>query len=162
MVVGEIAGPGTLGVLSVSEQAKILTLHTAAPIETISKEYGRRYAFRGYIAYQEMFPGILKWLAENRKVKRLTTLDLDYERGHFGHDLLRKLCPQFGIEIVYDDYFPAGAKDMGPFILKALAKNPDVFFNTASSGAYWGLIIKQARDLGYQKLFSESHPPTPK
>jgi branched-chain amino acid transport system substrate-binding protein len=72
------------------------------------------------------------------------------------------LCAKLGIEVVYDDYFPPGTKDMSPFLVSAIAKKPDVFYNCASSGAYWGLLIKQARDLGYQGLFADGHPPTPK
>jgi branched-chain amino acid transport system substrate-binding protein len=162
MVVGGISTPDTLGVLSVTEPAKILTLHTAAADETLSKKYGRHYAFRSYISYNEAFPGALKYLANVRKVKRLALLDIDDESGHFGHELMKKLSTKVGIEVVYNDYFPAGVKDMGPFILNAMGNKPDAFFNCASSGAYWGLLIKQARDLGFKGLFAESHPPTPK
>ncbi len=158
MVLGEISTPGTLGVLSVTEPAKILTLHTAAAAETLKN---RPYAFRSYISYYESFPGIFKWVAKNRRIKRLALLDIDDESAHYGHDLIKKVCQRVGIEVVYDDYYPAGTKDMGPFILKALTKKPDAFYNCASSGAYWGLLMKQARDLGFEGLFAESHPPTP-
>lgn len=161
MVLGEIATPGTLGVLSVTQPAKILTLHTAAAPETLSKDQGRRYAFRSYISYHELFPGIFKFLVKKRKIERLAMLDNDDESGHYGHGLIRKQAKRLGFEVVYDDYFPPGTKDMGPFLLKALGKKPDIFFNCASSGAYWGLVMKQARDLGFEGLFGESHPPTP-
>lgn len=161
MVQGEISGPGTLGVLSVTQPAKVLTLHTAAPSETISKDQGRKYAFRAYISYQELFPGAFKYLAAKKGVKRVALLDYDDESGHFGHELIKKLSTRLGIQVVYDDYFQSGTKDFGPFLLKALGSKPDLFFNCASAGATWGQIIKQARELGYQGLFAESHPPVP-
>lgn len=158
MVQGEISGPGTLGVLSVTQPAKVLTLHTAAPRECIE---GRRYAFRGYISFEEVYPGFFKWLVDKRKVKRVALLDADDESGHFSNEVVKKLASRFGYEVVYEDYFPTGTKDFGPFLLKALSNRPDAFFQGAAIGATWGQIIKQARELGYQRLFTESHPPTP-
>jgi branched-chain amino acid transport system substrate-binding protein len=160
VVLGAIAGPDTLGVLSVTDPAKVITVHTAAIPETLK---GKPYSYRAYLSYYETFPGFFAWLAKNRpEIKRVALLDLDYESSHYGHSLVAKQAARHVMEVIYDDYFPANTKDMSPFLLKALAKKPDLFFNTASSGAYWALLIKQARDLGYEGLFAESHPPTPK
>jgi len=160
VVLGAIAGPDTLGVLSVTDPAKVITLHTAAISETLK---GKPYSYRTWMSYYEMYPGIFAWLAKEKPhVKRIALLDNDDESAHWGHDLVRKQAVKHGMEVVYDDYYAANTKDMSPFILKALAKKPDMFYNTASSGAYWSLLIKQARDLGFEGLFAENHPPTPK
>lgn len=160
VVLGAIAGPDTLGVLSVTDPAKVITVHTAAISETLK---GKPYSYRAYMGYYEMYPGIFAWFAKNKpNIKRIALLDIDDESSHMGHGLVAKQAAKNGIEVVYDDYYPANTKDMSPFLLKALAKKPDVFYNTASSGAYWALLIKQARDLGYEGLFAENHPPTPK
>ena len=160
LVLGAIAGPDTLGVLSVTDPAKVITVHTAAISETLK---GKPYSYRSWMSYYEMYPGIFAWFAKNRpEVKRIALLDNDDESAHFGHGLVAKQAAKNGMEVVYDDYYAANTKDMSPFLLKALAKKPDVFYNTASSGAYWALVIKQARDLGYEGLFAENHPPTPK
>jgi branched-chain amino acid transport system substrate-binding protein len=160
LVLGAIAGPDTLGVLSVTDPAKIITVHTAAIAETLK---GKPYSYRSWMSYYEMYPGIFAWLVKNRpEVKRIALLDNDDESAHYGHGLVRKQAAKQGMEVVYDDYYAANTKDMSPFLLKALSKKPDMFYNTASSGAYWALLIKQARDLGYEGLFAENHPPTPK
>lgn len=157
MIVGEINSPQTLGVLSVTEPAKIITLHTAAANETLKD---RPYAFRSYISYYEMYPGIFKWLAKNRpKAKKVALLDMDDESARYGHQLVTKASKMVGMEVVYDEYFDPTAKDFNPFLLKALSKNPDIIYNCASAGTSWGLIMKQARDLGYKGLFVENHPP---
>ncbi len=160
LVLGAIAGPDTLGVLSVTNPAKVITLHTAAIPETLK---GKPFSYRTWMSYYEMYPGIFAWIAKNRpNIKRIALLDNDDESAHYGHDLVRKQAAKQGMEVVYDDYYPANTKDMSPFILKALTKKPDMFYNTASSGAYWSLLIKQGRDLGFEGLFAENHPPTPK
>ena len=162
LVVGAIAGPQTLGVLSVTEPAKIITLHTAGVNEAIDKKNGRKYSFRGWMSYDEIAPGVFKWLQKNRGVQRVGMLDMDYESSHHGHAVVRKICEKLGMEVVYDELYEGGTKDLSPFLLKAIAKNPDVLFNTSTSGVGWGLQIKQGRELGYEKLFAENHPPTPK
>jgi branched-chain amino acid transport system substrate-binding protein len=160
LVLGGIAGPDTLGVLSVTGPAKVINVHTAAISEALK---GKPYSYRCWISYYEMYPGIFAWLVKNRpKIKRIALLDNDDESAHYGHSLVAKQAAKNGMEVVYDDYYAANTKDMSPFLLKALAKKPDLFFNTASSGAYWALLIKQARDLGYEGAFAEVHPPTPK
>lgn len=161
MVIGAIAGPQTLGVLSVTEPAKILTLHSAGVNESIGKKYGRKYSFRGWMSYDEIAPGVFKWLKANRGIQKVAMLDMDYESSHHGHEVVHKICDKLGLKVVYDEFYEAGTKDLSPFLLKAIAKKPDVIFNTATSGTGWGLLIKQGRELGYEGLFSENHPPTP-
>jgi branched-chain amino acid transport system substrate-binding protein len=162
MVIGAIAGPQTLGVLSVTEPAKILTLHSAGVTESIDKKHGRKYSFRGWMSYDEIAPGVFKWFKANRKIQRVAMLDLDYESSHHGHAVVQKICKKLGMVVVYDEFYEGGTKDLSPFLLKAIAKRPDLIFNTSTSGAGWGLLIKQGRELGYEGLFGENHPPTPK
>jgi len=162
MVIGAIAGPQTLGVLSVTGPAKIITLHSAGVTESIDKKHGRKYSFRGWMSYDEIAPGVFKWLKKNRGIQRIAMLDLDYESSHHGHDVVQRIAEKLGLEVVYDEFYEGGTKDLSPFLLKAIAKKPDVIFNTATSGTGWGLLIKQARELGYEGLFAENHPPTPK
>ena len=162
MVIGAIAGPQTLGVLSVTEPAKLITLHTAGVNEALDKKYGRKYSFRGWMSYDEIAPGVFKWLKNNKGVQRVAMLDLDYESSHHGHEVVQKVCQKLGLEVVYDELYEGGTKDLSPFLLKAIAQKPDVIFNTSTSGVGWGLLIKQGRELGYEKLYAENHPPTPK
>lgn len=162
MVIGAIAGPQTLGVLSVTEPAKILTLHSAGVTESIHKKNGRRYSFRGWISYDELAPGVFKWFKKERKVNKIAMLDLDYESSHHGHGVVQKVAKKLGMEVVYDEFYEAGTKDLSPFLMKAISRKPDLMFNTSTSGVGWGLQIKQGRELGFEGLFGENHPPTPK
>jgi len=161
LILGAIAGPQTLGVLSVTQPAKIITLHSAGVNESIDKKHDRKYSFRGWMSYDEIAPGVFKWLKSNRGVQRVALLDMDYESSHHGHNVVHKICKKLGMEVVYDEFYEGGTKDLSPFLIKTIASKPDVIFNTATSGAGWGLLMKQARELGYEGLFAENHPPTP-
>ncbi len=160
MIVGAIATPQTLGVQSVTEPGKVLTLHSAAAAETL---IGKKYSFRSYISLNETFPSIFSWLVKNRpNVKRMALLDLDYETSHYGHSLAIKAAEKYGIEIVYDEYYPGDTKDFSPFLIKAFSKNPDLIFDTGTGGIYLALLVKQARDMGYKGLFMEPRTPATK
>lgn len=162
LVLGAIAGPQTLGVLSVTEPAKIFTLHSAGVNDTIHIKKGRKYSFRGWMSYDEISPGVFKWLKENKNIKKVAMLDLDFESSHQAHAAVNRICKKLGLEVVYDEYYEGGTKDLSPFLMKAIAKKPDVIFNASTPGTGWGLLMKQARELGYEGLFAENHPPTPR
>jgi ABC-type branched-subunit amino acid transport system substrate-binding protein len=89
----------------------------------------------------------------------MALLDLDYETSHYGHSLAIKAAEKYGIEIVYDEYYPGDIKDFSPFLIKSISKNPDVIFDTGTGGNFLALVVKQARDLGYKGFFMEPCPP---
>ena len=157
LMMGGIATPDTMGVQAVTEPAKIPILHTAAADEVLKD---KKYSFRAFVCYREMMPGLFKWLVSNKPdVKKIALFDMDYESGYFGHKLAIKMAEKKGLEVVYDGYFEPGSMDFNSYLLRILAKKPDVIFNTASPYPTWPIIIKQARALGYEGLFMENSPP---
>jgi len=159
MIHGGIVTQDTLGLQEVSEPAKVISMTTGAADEVIRKDAGKKYSFRAYISYSETYPAMLKWLSRvHPDKKRIALLDLNYDSSWRGHKLINQNAPKFGLEVVYDDYYDKGTKDFYPFLTKALAKKPDVFFNAGSPPPEWALRIKQARELGYKGLFMENHP----
>jgi branched-chain amino acid transport system substrate-binding protein len=160
LIYGSIGTHVSLAIAQVAEPAHVITLHSAGADDTIAKAKGNRYTFRGYICYNETYPGVLKWVAKTYpKTKKIALLGLNYESSWFGHELIGKLAPGSGMSVVYNEYYEGGTKDFTPFLVKALAAKPDLFFNTSSPSPDWALIMKQARELGFKGFFAESHPP---
>ncbi len=156
LMVGPLAGATTPPAQAVTEAAGILQVHTAAPDETITKD--KRHAFRSFISYYEMFPGVLRWVKKaHPEVKKIALLGLNYESSWYGHKLVEQLAPRLGFEIVYNDYYEPGTKDMYPHLQKLMAKNPHAIFNTSSPTPPTALIVKQAKELGYKGIFFQGH-----
>ncbi|MGD0916682.1 MAG: ABC transporter substrate-binding protein [Thermodesulfobacteriota bacterium] len=161
LIYGGIGTHLVLAIAQVAEPAHIITLHCAGANEAIAKAKGNRYTFRGYICYNETYPGLLGWVAKTHpQAKSIALLGLNYESSWFGHELIGKLAPGLGMSVVYNEYYEGGTKDFTPFLVKALAAKPNIMFNTSSPTPDWALIMKQARQLGFEGLFMESHPPS--
>ena len=53
------------------------------------------------MSYDEIGPGVFKWLKENRNIQRVAMLDLDYESSHHGHEVVQSICEKLGVKIVF-------------------------------------------------------------
>ena len=156
---GGIVTQDTLGVQEVTEPAKMITMNTGAADEVINAKNGKKYSFRAYISYSETFPAMMKWYLKRFPGKvRVALLDHNYDSAWRAHELMRKLAPKLGFEIVYDEFYEAGTKDLFPFLSKMMTKNPNLIMNLASPPPEYALRIKQARQLGFKGNFMECHP----
>jgi len=159
MIHGGLVTQDTLGLQEVSEPAKVISMTTGAADEVINKSDGKRHAFRAYISYSETYPGMMKWFLKRYPNKtRVALLDMDYDSAWRAHELMRKLAPKLGFEIVYGEFYPGGTKDFYPFLSKMMMKKPDLIMNLASPPPDWALRIKQSRELGHKGMFMECHP----
>jgi len=155
---GPLAGNDTPPALEVTEKAKLLVLNYAAIDKAVSKGTAN-YAFRGFISFYELYPAIAKNIHEKfTDIKRIALLDLNFESALYGHRLMEKAAKKYDLEIVYNDYYEEGTQDMYPYLQKVLDQKPDMIINTASPDSYFGLIIKQARELGFKGIFCRPQP----
>ncbi|MDB5847568.1 MAG: hypothetical protein JWP29_1320, partial [Rhodoferax sp.] len=67
-----------------------------------------------------------------------------------------------GYEVVGQDLFERSQKDFQPMLTKIMAMKPDIIELGGTSPATAGLIIRQARELGYDKLFAKTGGAGPK
>ena len=159
LVHGGLVTQDTLGVQEVTEPAKMISMTTGAADEVINSGDGKKYSFRAYISYSETFPTMMRWFFKRfPDKKRIALLDMNYDSAWRAHELMRKLAPKLGFEIVYNEFYEGGTKDFFPFLSKAMTTKPDVFMNLASPPPDWALRIKQARQLGFKGKFLECHP----
>ena len=64
-----------------------------------------------------------------------------------------KYVEKLGYEIVSKEFFERGLTDFNPILLRILAQKPDIISVNASPAGSVGLIIKQARELGFKGRF---------
>ncbi len=158
MICGGIVTQTCLGMQEVTEPAKMITLNTAYSDDSIRKDKGKRYSFRGPIFMSETMPAMFDWLkAAHPDKKRIAMIDLNYDSAWISHDKVKAVAPKKGFEIVYEGYWEGGTKDYYPWLVKAMAKKFDILYN-ASSNPEFALLIKQARQLGFKGLVMEHIP----
>ncbi len=105
--------------------------------------------------YYTFTPEIYKKL----NVKRVAFVGPNNDLGRSDVRVLKDVATKLkgqGVEFVGEELVDINAKDFQAALLRLLAKNPDVIDTNASPTGTVGLVVKQARELGYKGYFISS------
>src|SRR2546422_6059515 len=95
-----------------------------------------------------------KWVKEHHpEIKRLATISPNDDTGWWSIKVETQYTEKLGYETVAKEFFERGLTDFNPILLRMLAQNPDIISVNASPAGSVGLIIKQARELGFKGRF---------
>lgn len=97
---------------------------------------------------------IWKWIKEKYPdLKRLATISPNDDTGWWSIKVETKYTESLGYETVAKEFFERGLTDFSPTLLRILEKKPDIISVNAAPAGSVGLIIKQARELGFKGRF---------
>ncbi len=100
------------------------------------------------------------WLKQNRpEVQRVALMAEHTPTGEAALEGARVGAEGQGLEVVAAEYFEPGITDFAPLLTRMLAKNPDVIDPSSTPAGPFSLIVKQAREMGYEGLFYTSYQP---
>jgi branched-chain amino acid transport system substrate-binding protein len=157
-IIGPIGSPAALAAGLVANREKVIVLCNGFSPRIIGKD--KPYTFRVTLSTNEFAPPIVKWLGGNfptmRKVAVICTQD---EVGQSVAPLNIKYYKEGGFEIVADERYERGTKDMVPVINRMLMKDPDIIELDGHAPGDVALVVKQARQLGYKKLMIQTGGP---
>src|SRR2546426_774397 len=95
-----------------------------------------------------------KWVKEHHpEIKRLATISPNDDTGWWSIKVETQYTEKLGYETVAKEFFERGLTDFNPILLRMLARNPDIISVNAAPAGSVGLIIKQARELGFKGRF---------
>lgn len=95
-----------------------------------------------------------KWIKEKHpEIKRLATISPNDDTGWWSIKVETQYTEKLGYETVSKEFFERGLTDFNPLLLRILAQKPDIISVNASPAGSVGLIIKQARELGFKGRF---------
>lgn len=95
-----------------------------------------------------------KWVKEHQpKIKRVASITPNDDTGWWSLKVETTYVEKLGYEVVAKEFFERGLTDFNPILLRMLAQKPDVISVLASPAGSVGLIIKQARELGFKGRF---------
>ena len=137
------------------EQAKIINPHASSgksPLYFNQKPVN--YTFRIVSA---LLPDItfLVWdfmKKEHPEIKTVAGIYPDDVPGWDDADAHKKYLPNYGVQLVAQEFYKRGTQDFYPILNKIIAKNPDCIDMGSDPPGDQGRIIKQARELGYKGL----------
>lgn len=94
------------------------------------------------------------WIKEHHPdIKRIATLAPNDDTGWWSIKVEVEYVKELGYEVVSQEFFERTLTDFNPVLLRMLAQNPDIISVNASPAGSVGLIIKQARELGFKGRF---------
>lgn len=94
------------------------------------------------------------WIKENHpEIKRIATIAPNDDTGWWSIKVEVNYTKNLGYEIVSKEFFERSLTDFNPVLLRILANKPDIISVNAAPAGSVGLIIKQARELGFKGRF---------
>lgn len=161
-VIGPLSSSGTMAVKEMVEDNKTLTFTGAYTRKAIDAK--TKFMFRAYSTPVEYVGPMIDWLSQNQpKEKRnVALLNPNDETGWDAVELQETNYKAKGFAVVGKELYERTLKDFQPLLTKVLAAKPDIIELGTSSPATAGLIVRQARELGYQGRFIKIGGPGPR
>ena len=151
---------GTLAVKNMVEQERVVTL-TSSLSDKIY-EGDARYIVRLFSPPPAFLDSFLTWMKDSRKERRVAILNSNDETGWAQAKFSNDAYKRHAFPIVASELFERSTKDFQPILTKLRELRPEIIdLGTASPGTA-GLIVRQARELGYTGLFVQTGPGGPK
>ena len=152
IIVGPMGSAATLAVKPLIEKNKILAIIGAYSDKALDAE--TKYSFRGFPTTVEYGTQIVEWLKKNKPaLKTVAQLEANDETGWFSQKLLKGYYESAGYKFVSSELFERNTKDFQPVLTRILTTNPDIFELGSIPSATAGLVVRQARELGFKGQF---------
>lgn len=159
-LLGPYGSGATLASSTVAEQHQI-PMVIAHGASTAIYERGYKYIFAVLNTVDHYTQPIIDMAAHQEpKPKTVALVNENALFPQLGINAAARQAKEKGIEVVYQEKYPTGTKDLSSLLAAAKAKNPDIFI----TGGYTGdmiLLAKQAHEVGLRpKLFGFLLGPT--
>jgi len=151
-IVGPMGSAATLAVKPLFEQNKVLAIIGAYSEKAL--DANTRYSYRGFPTQVEFVGPIVQWLKKNKPdLKSVAQIDPNDETGWFSQKLLKEQYQGAGYKVVSSELFERSLKDFQPVLTRIIATKPDIIELGTTPPGTAGLVIRQARELGFKGQF---------
>lgn len=151
-IVGPMGSASLLAIKPLYEQNRIVAISGAFSEKAL--DANTRYTFRGFPTQVEFSTPIIEWLRKNRPaLKTVAQIEPKDETGYFSQKLLKEQYEAAGFKLVSAELYERSSKDFQPVLTRILASKPDVIELGTTPPGTAGLMIRQARELGFKGQF---------
>jgi branched-chain amino acid transport system substrate-binding protein len=150
-IIGPMGSAAGLAAQEITEANKVLFVGNSFTTKFLSAK--TLYSFRTTMTMAEFSLPMAKFLAEKfPQAKKVATIGPNDETGYDVSGFNKKALQAAGHEVVVQEYFERGTADFMPVLSKIFAQKPDILNLNGSNPGDCGLILKQARQMGYKGL----------
>ena len=143
--------PSTLALMGNVETDKVLMISTAGVEKAVDPK--SKNMLRMVSLLRDYVPATVRWVKDNVKAHRVAIINPNDESGWYSTDISKTSYTKYGFEVVDAELFERAQKDFQPMLTKILSLKPDIIELASVPPATSGLVVRQARDLGYKGLF---------
>lgn len=152
-ILGPLGSASGLAVKPMYEQNKVIGLvNTYTP--QMLKDV--KYIFRVLPTTSEIVEPMVDWIKQNHPaVKTVAVMSPNDQTGWDSQKAQIAAYKQFGYDIVGSELFERSTRDFQSLLTRIMLKQPDLIELDTTPPGTAGLIIRQARELGYKGMFSK-------
>jgi branched-chain amino acid transport system substrate-binding protein len=157
-IMGPMGGATVLAVGPTTEKNKVITMTMAFTPLALGAE--KPYSFRPVLTTTETSQAQIDWVVKTRGIKKVGGLFPNDETGQKIVVDLEKSYTKAGAPLVAKELFERDRLDMVPLLTRLMAKGIDAIELDGNAPTTSGLIVKQARELGFKGLIIRSGGPS--
>jgi branched-chain amino acid transport system substrate-binding protein len=157
-VIGPVGSPAVLGAINVTGPAKVVVLSNGYSPKILTPE--SKYNFRIQITTNEFAPAVAAWLKKaHPQAKRVGILSPNDAVGQSVTPIQVKSYTEAGFEVAFEEKYDRGLADFSSLITRMMTRNVDIFDLDSNAPGDAGLMLKQARQLGYKGVIIQTGGP---
>jgi len=155
---GPLGSAATLAVKPLWEENRVLAIIGGYSEKLLDRN--TKYSYRGYPTQTEFAGPVIQWMKKNYpNLQTVAQIEPNDETGWSSSRLLKSHYEAAGFRIVSSELVERSVKDFQPVLTRVLALKPDIIeLGTTPTGTA-GLMVRQARELGYKGQFAKTGGP---
>ncbi|PLC52717.1 amino acid ABC transporter substrate-binding protein [Pollutimonas nitritireducens] len=158
-IIGPVGSAPVLAIQPITEKNKVIVLTLGFTSKALQKD--KPYTFRPNVTTAEVSQPQINWLVKTQGVKKVGGLFPNDETGQQIAKDLRTAYKQAGADLVATEFFERDRVDFVPLLTRMGARGIDAIELDGNSPTTAGLIVKQAREIGFTgKILRTGGPAT--
>lgn len=151
-IFGPLGSASVLAAKPIFEQDNLLAFVNSYSDKVLDK--ATKNTFRVLPTTSEIIEPMVKWLKQNKPdLKTVAIISPNDDSGWATQKIQKESYAKGGYNVVSAEFFERSVKDFQPLLTKMLASKPDIIELDTTPPPTAGVIIRQARELGYKGQF---------
>ncbi|MCL4767439.1 MAG: ABC transporter substrate-binding protein [Hyphomicrobiaceae bacterium] len=151
-IFGPLGSASMLAVKPLYEQNEILALVNSYSDKVLDKN--TKNIYRVLPTTREFIEPMVKWVKQHKPgLTNVAVISPNDETGWASQALQKEYYAKHGFKIIASELFERSLKDFQPLLTRMIAAKPDIIELDTTPPPTAGLIIRQARELGYKGAF---------
>ena len=156
-IIGPVGSAGALAVTPIVDKNKVVMLTLGFTDKALGKD--KPFNFRPNLTTMETSQPQINWIVKAKGIKKVGGLFPNDETGQQIAQDLEKAYVKAGAQLNAKEFFERERVDMMPLLTRLMAKGVDAIELDGNAPGTAGLIVKQARELGFKGLIIRSGGP---